>query len=290
MALLDISGAELLLWRRKLLSKGGRKVDIDWLLDIGGGVRWSQLQQIHLDPKRSLKLEEPLEYLEKLWCSHLEDQIPLQYLVGKCPWRDFELEISPAALIPRQETELLVDLALSKFDSDFLGLWADLGTGSGAIAVALGRSLPRSIGHAVDFSQDALSLAQRNLQQLSPIAQVSLHCGNWWEPLKPWWGSFGFALANPPYIPASLIDGLDPIIIRNEPYIALSGGADGLDAIREIVSGAFNAIRNEGWLFLEHHHDQSDDVLELMSQSGFQDVDFETDLQGIRRFALGRHQ
>jgi len=289
MELLEVSGQEFLLWRRKLLSKGGRPVDLDWLLDIAGGVRWSKLQKIYLDPARPVKLDQSFEHLASLWRKHLENQIPLQYLVGICPWRDFELEISPAALIPRQETELLVDLALQKFDNDFRGLWADLGTGSGALAVALARSLPGAIGHAVDCSDDALSLAKRNLKRLAPAAEVSLHLGSWWQPLRPWWGTISLVLANPPYIPAAVLDDLDPIIRENEPSLALCGGPDGLNACREIVDGAFYAMSKEGWLFLEHHHDQSDAVLEMMNKVGLKDVDFENDLQGIKRFALGRH-
>ena len=289
MRITEFSGEEILFWRKNLLAKGGRAVDLDWLLDIGGGVRWSSLQKMYLDPKCSLKLNKSLEFLEVLWKRHLEKQIPLQHLVGVCPWRDFELEISPSALIPRQETELLVDLALQKFDNEFLGLWADLGTGSGALAVALGRSLPRSIGHAVDCSNDALALAQRNLRRLAPSAKVNLHLGNWWEPLKPWWGSISLVVANPPYIPSVLVDDLEPIIRENEPYIALSGGPDGLNACRKIVDGASKAMSNEGWLFLEHHHDQSEAVLALMKESNLKDVSFETDLQGVRRFALGRN-
>ena len=289
MKLIELSGEELLLWRKKLLLKGGSSADLDWLLDIGGGLRWSTLQQIHIDPNRHLRLSKTLDVLESLWCIHLDSKTPLQHLVGRCPWRDFELEISPVALIPRQETEILVDLALQKFDENFSGLWADLGTGSGALAVALARDLPRAVGHAVDCSKDALSLAQSNLQRLAPKSRVSFYLGSWWEPLRPWWGSISLVLANPPYIPSSVVDGLDPIIREHEPLIALCGGVDGLNACREIIFGAFNAMSNEGWLFLEHHHDQSDAVLDLMIKSGLKDVDFETDLEGIRRFALGRH-
>ena len=289
MASLEPSGEEVLLWRKKLLSQGGRSVDLDWLLDVGGGLRWSTLQKIRLDPSRFLILEQSLEQLSIIWGKHLNHQIPLQYLVGRCPWRDFELEVSSAALIPRQETEILIDLALQRFDNQFSGIWADLGTGCGALAVAMSRALPKAVGHAVDCSNDALSLARRNLNLLAPTAKVVLHLGNWWEPLQPWWGSIGLVLANPPYIPTVVVEHLDPIIRKNEPYLALCGGQDGLTSCREIINGASKAISSGGWLILEHHHDQSDSVLELMHKAGFKNVDFETDLQGIRRFALARN-
>ena len=260
----ELSGEEFLRWRKKLLSKGGRAIDLDWLLDIYGGLRWETLQKLRIDPSRSFLLEQSLDHLEKIWIRHLNGQIPLQHLVGRCPWRDFELEVSPVALIPRQETEILLDLALKKFDYKFSGLWADLGTGSGAIAIALARSLPVAIGHAVDCCEDALSLAQKNLRQLAPNSKVKMHLGHWWEPLRPWWGSFSLVLANPPYIPTAVLDDLEPIVRDKEPHLALCGGLDGLNACREIVSGSIEAMSNGGWLMLEHHHDQSDSVLDLM--------------------------
>ena len=92
-----------------MILKGGRKVDFDWLLDIAAGVSWSKLQTLILHPENCFSLEIPTEELEVIWESHLKDQTPLQYLISKCPWRDFELEVSSDVLIPRQETELLID-------------------------------------------------------------------------------------------------------------------------------------------------------------------------------------
>ena len=115
--------------------------------------------------------------LSELWERHLHGNVPLQHLVGLCPWRDVLLESSPAALIPRQETELLVDLALSQFKATPPARWADLGTGSGAIAVALARAWPTAPGHGVDLSSDALHLAERNLERCAPHHNCSLHLG-----------------------------------------------------------------------------------------------------------------
>jgi len=284
----EISGKDVLLWRKKLLLKGGRSVDLDWLLDICGGLRWSTLQKLHVDPSRSLLLDQSLDHLAKLWKQHLDGQIPLQHLVGRCPWRDFELDVSPFALIPRQETEILLDLALKKVDSKFSGLWADLGTGSGAIAIALARSLPVAIGHAVDCCEDALSLARGNIKHLAPNAKVSFHLGSWWEPLRPWWGSLSLVLANPPYIPTAVLNNLEPIVRDNEPHLALCGGLDGLNACRDIVRGSREAMSQGGWLMLEHHYDQSFAVLDLMKDAGLKDIEYQNDLNGIRRFAIGR--
>ncbi len=285
----ELHAEKLLTWRRQQLAIGGRAVDLDWLLDLAGGLAWSALQQLYLDSNRPVELGESLEQLEKLWRRHLDDHVPLQHLIGRCPWRDIELEVSPAALIPRQETELLVDFALEDVKSKSSGRWADLGTGSGALAVAMARALPRWRGHAVDCSQEALMLASRNLQRLAPSASWTVHCGSWWEPLQPWWGSFDLVLANPPYIPQALLAQLEPVVRDHEPHLALSGGMDGLESCRQVIAGATKALSPGGLLLLEHHHDQSDAVLILMRDQGLTDVVFKFDLQGVRRFALGRH-
>ncbi len=281
-----ISGQKILLWRRKMLLKGGRKVDIDWLLDIAAGVSWSKLQRIILNPEIIFLLEISIEELEDIWESHLIHQTPLQYLIAKCPWRNFELEVSSDALIPRQETELLIDFALKKVQDSNFGRWADLGTGSGALAISLSKKLPNWSGHAVDISKDALKLAKKNLKTLVPNANVHLSLGDWWEPLFPWWGSFDLVLSNPPYIPSDLIQNLEPIVQKHEPHIALDGGEDGLASSKKIISGALNALSKGGWLILEHHHDQSEKVLELMKSNGLNEVSFENDLNGIKRFAM----
>ena len=109
-----IAGESFLEWRKKMILKGGRKVDFDWLLDIAAGVSWGELQKIILNSQDFISLEISTEELEVIWESHLKDQTPLQYLISKCPWRDIELEVSSEALIPRQETEFLIDFAMKK--------------------------------------------------------------------------------------------------------------------------------------------------------------------------------
>ncbi len=290
MDLIEIPATELLYWRRIQLDKGGRAVDLDWLLDLAGGVDWSTLQQSYLDSDRLLLIKQSLNGLSALWDQHLEDQTPLQYLVGRCPWREFELEVSEAAMIPRQETEILVDLACSLVKDKSEGRWVDLGTGSGALAVSLARAFPNWIGHAVDCSPGALSLARKNLKRLVPSnSKYSLHLGHWWEPISEWRGSFDLVVTNPPYIPECLIDELKPVVKDHEPLLALSGGADGLTACREIISGAINALALNGWLVVEHHFDQSDEVMALMKKVGLISLRAEADLEGTKRFALGRH-
>ena len=283
-----IAGKTFLEWRKKMILKGGKKVDFDWLLDIGAGVSWSKLQNIILNPEQCFSLEIPTEEIEVIWESHLQDQTPLQYLISKCPWRDFELEVSAEALIPRQETEFLIDFALKKVINFNFGRWADLGTGSGPLAIALAQSLPNWKGHAVDISKDALGLARRNLKSLAPNAKVKFSLGDWWQPLQKWLGSFDLVLSNPPYIPSDLIGELEPVVKNHEPRIALDGGEDGMIASKKIIIGASHGLAKGGWLILEHHYDQSDKIIKFMKDIGMEEVTFEKDLNGIKRFAICR--
>ena len=286
----DCLALELLAWRQRQLLGGGCAADFDWLLDLAGGVSWQLLQECWLYPSQNIHLQLEPTKLQHLWQQHLAEQVPLQYLVGICPWRDFLLEVNSDVLIPRQETELLIDLALGCIEehSNTSGRWADLGTGSGALAVALAQALSVWSGHATDCSLLALRTAALNLKRLVPDRCWSLHLGNWWNAVRPWWGQFDLVVCNPPYIPEALIAGLDPMIKDYEPKFALAGGPDGLQSIRILVKQAILALAPRGWLLLEHHHDQSKEVFELMHAGGLVEVQTATDLQGTQRFAIGR--
>ncbi len=284
----ELSSNKILRWREERLKEGGIASEVDFLLDQAGGLSWSELQKLHMSVKSKYSLHQSLEELEIIWHKYLFQNIPLQYLIGHCSWRDFELEVTSSVLIPRQETELLIDLGLKKIGDQHKGLWVDLGTGSGALAIALARAIPDWEGHAVDCSRDALLLAEKNLKKIAPDKDVIFHLGNWWQPLKPIWGLIDLVLANPPYIPNSLINNLEPLVREHEPHLALDGGEDGLEACREIICGSINTLSSGGWLIIEHHHDQSEKILKMMFEVGLKDLDFEKDLQGIIRFAMGR--
>lgn len=284
-----VCGQELLVWRRRLLAPHGAQAQqlqpsFDWLLDLGGGVGWQQLQQLHLRPDQRVPLQRSLAELEALWQQHLALQVPLQHLLGVCPWRDLTLQVGPGALIPRAETELLIELALQCAPKP-PPLWADLGTGSGALALALARAWPASRGLAVELSEQARAVAAVNLRA---APQVQLLAGSWWQPLEPWWGQLALVVANPPYIPEAVWAQLEPVVRDHEPALALASGGDGLDAIRSIAAGAAAALAPGGWLLLEHHHDQSAAVLDLLTAVGLQQVERHQDLEGVWRFASGR--
>jgi release factor glutamine methyltransferase len=269
-----------------MLALGGSPAALDWLLDLGGGLRWSRLQALWNHPDAEIRLERSLESLEALWRRHLDSHVPLQYLVGRCPWRDLELPVGPGVLIPRQETELLVDLALALLPSDRPDpCWADLGTGSGCLAIALARSLPSSRGFALEASAEALAQAGANLDRWHLRQRVTLLAGDWWQGLEPQWGRLDLVVANPPYIPSATLAGLDPVVRDHEPRLALDGGPDGLTSIRVLVAGARRALAPGGLLLLEHHHDQSEAVGRLLLAAGLERPGVHGDLEGRERFA-----
>ena len=287
-----LSGSELQLWRREqLLGQQDQAAALDWLLELEAGLRWRELQASYLHPEAPVQLDCSLQRLEQIWQQHCQQQVPLQHLVGRCPWRDFELEVSPAVLIPRQETELLVELAMGCFEaSDAPQRWADLGTGSGCLAVALARHWPSSCGWAVDCSREALAVARRNAAALGLLQSAAVQwCeGLWWQPLQPLAGQLDLVVSNPPYIPSAVVDGLEPVVRDHEPRLALDGGSDGLDALRLIIEAAPQMLAPGGWLVVEHHHDQAAAVAELLGAAGLQERRQERDLEGQMRFAVAR--
>ena len=209
---------------------------------------------------------------------------PVAYLTG---WRGFwtlELAVTPATLVPRPETELLVDLALARLPVDAPVRVADLGTGSGAIALAIASERPRAQVLATDASSAALDVARGNAAR-NGIGNVAFRLGSWLQPLGE--DTFDLIASNPPYIAEG-----DPHLaqgdLRFEPAMALSCGADGLDAIRVIVRDAPACLRPGGWLLLEHGWDQGDAVRALLAAAGFADVATERDLEQRDRVSLGR--
>ena len=209
---------------------------------------------------------------------------PVAYLTGTQGFWTLELEVSPATLIPRPETELLVELALARSPVDAGARIADLGTGSGAIGLAIAKERPRAAVIATDASRAALEVARRNATR-NRIATVEFREGDWLAPLAG--ETFDLIASNPPYI----ADG-DPHLgegdLRFEPPSALSSGADGLDAIRRIVRDAPAHLASGGWLLLEHGWDQGEAVRALLEAAGFMDVETAQDLEGRDRVTLGR--
>ncbi|MFC5579364.1 peptide chain release factor N(5)-glutamine methyltransferase [Lysobacter niabensis] len=209
---------------------------------------------------------------------------PVAYLTGQRGFWRFDLAVTPATLIPRPETELLVELALARLPTDRELRVADLGTGSGAIALALALERSRARVSATDASAPALEVARGNAQALR-LGNVVFLEGDWFAPLSG--QRFDLIASNPPYI--ALGDPhLDAGDLRFEPAAALSSGADGLDAIRVIVAGAPAHLEADGWLLLEHGWEQGPVVRDLLTQAGFTEVATQHDLEGRDRVSFGR--
>lgn len=207
---------------------------------------------------------------------------PVAYLTGRRGFWTFELAVTPATLIPRPETELLVELALQRLPAARPLRIADLGTGSGAIALALAHERPRSHVIATDASIEALNVARGNATELR-IGNIEFRHGDWYAPLSG--ECFDLIASNPPYIET---DAPHLHYLRYEPDTALASGVDGLDAIRAIVRDAPGHLLSDGWLLLEHGWQQGSPVRDLLRDAGLVDVATERDIESRDRVTLGR--
>jgi release factor glutamine methyltransferase len=211
---------------------------------------------------------------------------PVAYILGEREFYGRTFKVTPDVLIPRPETELLVEAALEHLPENTACRILDLGTGSGAIAITLALQRPLSTVLAVDASPAALAIAQENARRLG-AANVECVTGHWYATLDV--KKFDIIVSNPPYIAAS-----DPHLasgdLRFEPRQALASGADGLDDLRQIISGAPAHLVEGGWLLLEHGYDQAQTCRSLLTDSGLSDVHTWRDLAGISRVSGGRWQ
>lgn len=210
---------------------------------------------------------------------------PVAYLLGQREFYGRDFLVSSAVLIPRSDTELLVELALSKAAGLAAPRVLDLGTGSGCIAITLALELPVASVVAVDASAKALEVARANAQQLG--ARVEFHGGSWFAPLDG--RRFDIIVSNPPYI-AEGDRHLSQGDVRFEPISALTSGASGLDDIRLIAAESPTHLSAGGWLLLEHGYDQADAVAAILAAEGFVDVEQHLDLAGILRVTAGRRR
>jgi len=289
--MLCISVEEFLFWKKKQLSKGGDQQSFEVLIDCLGGISNSDLNLKILNPKENLHLKKNLEFLESVWEEHLLKSCPIQYLCGITYWRDLKLKVTNKVLIPRPETELIVDIVFNIFKKKSEKLFfAELGTGSGAISIALALAYPFSDGLATDVDQDALEIATKNYINFSNQSNLKFYCGNWWSPLESCKGKLDLAISNPPYIPRDTYEKLPKEVKNFEPKVALLGGEDGLKHIREIIQKAPFFLKEKGWLILENHFDQSEKVKQLLIKQKFSSIKIVKDLSGIGRFTIGRYK
>ncbi|MEE4377655.1 MAG: peptide chain release factor N(5)-glutamine methyltransferase [Candidatus Competibacteraceae bacterium] len=208
---------------------------------------------------------------------------PIAYLVEQREFWSLNLKVTPATLIPRPETELLVEMALQRIAAESTAHIADLGTGSGAIALAIAQERPHARLVATDRDPAALAVAQDNAQCLG-LHNVMFRQGDWCDALGR--ESYAVIVSNPPYLALD-----DPHQqqgdLRFEPSAALVSGIDGLTAIRTIIAGASNYLQPGGWLLLEHGYDQATAVKALLQAQGFVNLSCHPDLAGIDRVSCG---
>ena len=214
-----------------------------------------------------------------------EKRIPLAYLRGTQDFYGLTFRVSPAVLIPRPETVLLVEFALSVLSIHDAPIIADVGTGSGCIPIALLANCPAARGVAFDISPEALAVASENARANGVAARLRFVQG---DLLTGAGYGFDVVISNPPYISSNEIATLQPEVRDYEPRLALDGGGDGLTAFRRIITDAKHVLKPNGWLAMEAAQGQTATVAQLLQEAGYSSVETRPDLAGIERIAIGR--
>jgi len=263
-------------------------LELDWLLQAMSNLDRLALRlgTYHTQPEVVLRCE--WAELQQLWQRRLRDRVPIQYLVGETPWRQFSVRVGPGVLIPRPETEQMIDIvaevAIAR-PALTVGHWVDLGTGSGAIALGLADVLPQAQIHGVDCSDVAIAIASQNAIRHHLGDRIQFHQGSWWEPLTHLKQQVSGMVSNPPYIPSRTLSTLEPEVRHHEPQLALDGGLDGLESIQYLIETAPAYLRPGGFWLVELMAGQAPTVAKLLRQQGsYQDIQIFRDLAGIERF------
>jgi len=255
------------------------RLDVELLLAHALGLKRMDL---YLQFERALS-ESELDWLRPM-VKRRATREPLQHILGKVEFYGLEIRCTAQALIPRPETELLVQRAVELLAARSSVL--DLGTGGGAIALAVAHACSSVTCVATDISENALALARANAEQTGLQKRVEYRQGDLFQPIAP--GEiFDLIASNPPYIPSGEISTLQAEV-RHDPSLALDGGADGLAVIRKLIAGAAVFLKKEGWLALEIGRDQASAVREALEKSGWSSIGFVNDLQGIPRIVSAR--
>jgi len=266
------------------------RYELEWLI-----LRLTCLDKLDLrlrSPNVIEKIDaELLTKLDQLWQKRLSDRLPIQYLAGSLTWLNFDLQVTPDVLIPRPETELIIDIIAENCQDHIYqhGIWADLGTGSGAIAIALAQHFRKATIYGIDYSQAALEIAQINAEANSQdhTHKIQFRHGKWFEPLAELnlQNQLVGVVSNPPYIPSHEIFNLQPEVKNHEPHLALDGGEDGLDDIRELVNTAPQYLVSQGFWIIEMMAGQAETVRSLLLANGnYQNIQIHQDYAVINRF------
>ena len=284
----NISGKELYCWYQRAkgqaIANNIQIDEVDWLLQTVTNLDSLSLRLGTYKERSQIQSDRPLSDLIQLWQQRLQERLPVQYLVETVFWRRFQLRVNPAVLIPRPETELIIDIAReNNLITEGEQHWVDLGTGSGAIALGLAEIFPHATIHAVDISSDALKIARENAVNLKLEQNIRFYRGSWWNPLNLE-GRVTGMVSNPPYIPTEEIDNLEPEV-AHEPRLALDGGDDGLDDIRRLIKDAPQYLVSGGVWLVELMMGQAETVARLLEQQGeYYKIEIYRDLNDIERF------
>ena len=242
-----------------------------------------------IDMPRSYLFAHPEDELDELAQQRFADVLerraagePMAYITGMKEFWSHELFVSPATLVPRPETELLVDLALREIPREADWEILDLGTGSGGIAIAIAGERPMCQVTAIDVSDDALAVARENVRALS-FGNVSLELGSWTAPVQG--RMFNIIVSNPPYVRS---DDEALLKLQHEPQSALAAGEDGLDAIRVLAADCPAILEADGVLLIEHGADQAAEVSGLLESHGWANICCHNDLAGLPRVTVAR--
>ncbi|CCI00207.1 MAG: peptide chain release factor N(5)-glutamine methyltransferase [Microcystis flos-aquae DF17] len=287
----SISGQELSQWRQQAIADleqaqlSPKEVDI--FLQAVTDLDTLSLRLQSFREREKIPLSYSWSEITKRWQKRLQARVPLQYLLESVVWRNFTLKVSPEVLIPRPETELLIDIVGETVRGDDGGIWVDLGTGSGAIAIGLASILTKAEIYAIDYSQTALAIAKENIINTGFADRIILKQGSWWTPLEKWKGQISGMLSNPPYIPSAEILDLQIEVREHEPRLALDGGEDGLTALRYLVATAPDYLRSGGLWLVEMRAGQGEKVAQMLENQGnYRQIQIINDLAGFDRFVL----
>jgi release factor glutamine methyltransferase len=287
----SISGQELSQWRQQAIADleqaqlSPKEVDI--FLQAVTDIDTLSLRLQSFREREKIPLSYSWSEITKRWQKRLQSRVPLQYLLESVVWRNFTLKVSPAVLIPRPETELLIDIVGETVRGEEGGIWVDLGTGSGAIAIGLASILTKAEIYAIDYSQTALAIAKENIINTGFADRIILKQGSWWTPLEKWKGQISGMLSNPPYIPSAEILDLQIEVREHEPRLALDGGEDGLTALRYLVATAPDYLRSGGLWLVEMRAGQGEKVAQMLENQGnYRQIQIINDLAGFDRFVL----
>ena len=268
--------------------KGIKSYRLDAEILLAFALKTTRLQ-LYIDPDRPLDSEVRASF-KKLISRRIHRE-PVAYITGEKEFWSLPIKVDSRVLIPRPETEFLVDIVIKSYPQEEYLLIADLGTGSGCITLALASELSNAIFYCSDISAEALSLATENFRTAGIESRITARCGSWFNAFEKdlLEGSLDVIVSNPPYIASEIYrTDLAPEIFKFEPRIALDGGESGTDPYVEIAKGAAEFLKDNGLWVVEIGADQANQVVEIFQRSGFGSVNVIQDAAGLDRIVSGR--